>query len=82
VNYHDAGEEWTVFKENTPVWGTSYGIPFDAMADLQAPVLNVGPFGKDAHKRTERLHIKSAFEQVPILVEEMIKMMARKAVKS
>lgn len=75
VNYHDDGEGWTVFKENTPVWGSSYCIPFDAMKTLQAPVLNVGPFGKDAHKRTERVHMKSAFEEVPVLVEGMIKMM-------
>jgi arginine utilization protein RocB len=82
VNYQDDGEGWTVFKENTPVWGRSYSIPFDAMKKLQAPVLNVGPFGKDAHKRTERLHMKSAFEQVPILLEGMIKMMMDTKIKS
>ncbi|MGA5688181.1 M20 family metallopeptidase [Cytobacillus pseudoceanisediminis] len=78
VNYQDAGDGWIVFKENTPVWGSSYSIPFDEMIQLQAPVLNVGPFGKDAHKRTERLHIKSAFEEVPALVEGMVKMLAKK----
>lgn len=78
LNYQDAGDGWIVFKENTPVWGSSYSIPFDEMTKLQAPVLNVGPFGKDAHKRTERLHIKSAFEEVPALVEGMVKMLAKK----
>jgi arginine utilization protein RocB len=82
VNYQEDGEGWTVFKANTPVWGESYSIPFDAMKKLKAPVLNVGPFGKDAHKRTERLHIKSAFEEVPSLVEGMIKMMIDKTVKN
>ncbi|WP_423800525.1 M20/M25/M40 family metallo-hydrolase [Neobacillus sp. SAB-20_R2A] len=81
VNYQDAGEGWTVFKENTPVWGTSYSIPFDEMTKLHAPVLNVGPLGKDAHKRTERLHIKNAFEEVPALVEGMVKMLAEKKVR-
>jgi arginine utilization protein RocB len=76
VNYQDEGERWTAFKANNPVWGSSYSIPFDAMAQLRAPVLNVGPFGKDAHKRTERLHIESAFKEVPTLVEGMIKMIA------
>ncbi|OLS37195.1 M20/M25/M40 family metallo-hydrolase [Bacillus sp. MRMR6] len=76
VNYQDEEEGWTAFKANTPVWGSSYTIPFDAMKQLRAPVLNVGPFGKDAHKRTERLHMKSAFEEVPSLVEDMIKMIA------
>jgi arginine utilization protein RocB len=76
VNYQDEEEGWTAFKANTPVWGSSYTIPFDAMKQLRAPVLNVGPFGKDAHKRTERLHMKSAFEEVPTLLEDMIKMIA------
>jgi arginine utilization protein RocB len=82
VNYQDHGEGWTAFKSNTPVWGTSYSIPFDEMKELQAPVLNVGPLGKDAHKRTERLHMKSAFEEVPVLVEGMIKMMGDKKKKN
>ncbi|MGG3467600.1 M20/M25/M40 family metallo-hydrolase [Neobacillus pocheonensis] len=74
VNYRDEGEGWTTFQANTPVWGKSYSIPFVEMTQLQAPVLNVGPLGKDAHKRTERLHMKSAFEEVPALVEGMVKM--------
>jgi arginine utilization protein RocB len=82
VNYHDEGEGWTAFKANTPVWGSSYCIPFDAMSQLCAPVLNVGPFGKDAHKRTERLHIKNSFEEVPYLVENMIKMIAKSMCQS
>ncbi|MCL6570611.1 MAG: M20/M25/M40 family metallo-hydrolase [Bacillus sp. (in: Bacteria)] len=77
LNYHDEGKGWKVFKTNMPVWGESYSIPFEAMEKLQAPVLNIGPFGKDAHKRTERLHINSAFAEVPTLVEGMIKLMAR-----
>ncbi|WP_223594499.1 M20/M25/M40 family metallo-hydrolase [Neobacillus bataviensis] len=77
VNYRDEGEGWTTFQANTPVWGSSYSIPFTEMAQLQAPVLNVGPLGKDAHKRTERLHMKSAFEEVPALVEAMIQMIMK-----
>jgi arginine utilization protein RocB len=76
VNYKDTGSGWTSFIDNTPVWGDSYSIPFQEMKELQAPVLNIGPFGKDAHKRTERLHKKSAFEEVPALVEGLIKQMS------
>jgi arginine utilization protein RocB len=78
VNYVDEEEGWTTFQSNTPVWGDSYSIPFDDMKHLQAPVLNIGPFGKDAHKRTERLHTKSAFEIVPVLVEKMVRMIMGK----
>ncbi|GAB3064579.1 M20/M25/M40 family metallo-hydrolase [Virgibacillus ainsalahensis] len=76
VNYAGSNRGWASFEENTPVWGDSYTIPFKEMRQLNAPVLNIGPYGKDAHKRTERLHIKNAFEEVPAIVEEMIQMIA------
>ncbi|KAB2332085.1 M20/M25/M40 family metallo-hydrolase [Cytobacillus depressus] len=72
VSYKDENDGWTAFERNTPVWGDTYSIPFTEMQQLQAPVLNVGPFGKDAHKRTERLHIESAFVQLPIMLETLI----------
>jgi len=73
VNYEDNTGGWQVFEANTPVWGDSYTIPFNEMRELKAPVFNVGPFGKDAHRRTERLHIQSAFVEVPQILESMIK---------
>lgn len=72
VNYGDQNGGWLAYEKNTPVYGDQYSIPFQAMKELRAPVLNVGPFGKDAHKRTERLHIKNTFEEMPILLEEML----------
>ncbi|MBS4193079.1 M20/M25/M40 family metallo-hydrolase [Bacillus sp. FJAT-49705] len=73
VSYEDEAEGWTTFEKNTPVWGDTYSIPFAEMKQLQAPVLNVGPFGKDAHKRTERLHIESAFVQLPVMLETLVR---------
>ncbi|WP_075983280.1 M20/M25/M40 family metallo-hydrolase [Bacillus massilinigeriensis] len=81
VNYQDNEEGWMTFVSNTPIWGESYSIPFDDMAKLQAPVLNIGPFGKDAHKRTERLHMKNAFEEVPALVEDLMRMLFERVVE-
>lgn len=74
VNYNGSKGGWSAFEENTPVWGDTYSIPFEDMQKLQAPVLNVGPFGKDPHKRSERLHIQNAFVETPDLLEDMIKM--------
>ncbi|WP_088041751.1 M20/M25/M40 family metallo-hydrolase [Bacillus sp. EAC] len=78
VNYTDSSEGWASFERNTPVWGDSYSLPFNLMKRLNAPVLNIGPFGKDAHKRTERLHMRNAFEEVPLIVEELIHMLSGK----
>ncbi|MFF2497870.1 M20/M25/M40 family metallo-hydrolase [Peribacillus sp. NPDC058075] len=75
VQYSDESDGWTAFEKNTPVWGDTYSIPFADMQKLQAPVLNVGPFGKDAHQRTERLHIESAFVHTPVVLEKLVKSM-------
>ncbi|RNF38392.1 M20/M25/M40 family metallo-hydrolase [Planococcus salinus] len=72
VNFQDQKDGWVTYEMNTPVYGKTYSIPFENMHKLQAPVLNVGPFGRDAHQRTERLNIKNAFEQLPPLLESMI----------
>jgi arginine utilization protein RocB len=42
---------------------------------LQAPVLNIGPFGKDAHKLTERLHKESAFVHTPFALKVVVESM-------
>ncbi|MCZ2258609.1 M20/M25/M40 family metallo-hydrolase [Sporosarcina sp. G11-34] len=75
VNYEDDGDGWVAFERNTPVWGDTYSIPFNEMAELSAPVLNVGPFGKDAHQRTERLQVDSAFVEMPQMIEALIRNM-------
>ncbi|WP_088006100.1 M20/M25/M40 family metallo-hydrolase [Indiicoccus explosivorum] len=77
VNYKDDGTGWLAYEQNTPVWGQSYDIPFAGMASLDAPVFNLGPFGKDPHQRTERLHIDSAFRRLPAMLEILIKHLAR-----
>ena len=73
VNYTDESDEWLAFERNTPVWGDTYSIPFKEMTALKGPVLNVGPFGKDAHQKTERLHVDSAFKEMPVMIDTLIK---------
>ncbi|WP_249869988.1 M20/M25/M40 family metallo-hydrolase [Oceanobacillus saliphilus] len=77
VSYSGSADGWSAFEENTPVWGDSYILPFHEMQELNAPVMNVGPFGYDAHKRTERLNIKNAFEEFPVIMEELIHMVSK-----
>lgn len=75
VNYNKDDIGWKAYKHNTPVWGDVYSVPFEEMQQLQAPVLNIGPFGKDAHKLTERLHKNSAFVQTPYVLKKTIQSM-------
>ncbi|MBO1910851.1 hypothetical protein J4G37_39420, partial [Microvirga sp. 3-52] len=75
VNYDENDTGWKAYKNNTPLWGDVYSIPFEEMQQLQAPVLNIGPFGKDAHKLTERLHKKSAFVHTPFALKAVVESM-------
>lgn len=75
VNYDEHDEGWKAYQDNTPVWGDIYSIPFEGMQKLQAPVINIGPFGKNAHKFTERLHKQSAFVYTPYVLGKVIESM-------
>src|SRR5699024_11174872 len=75
VNYDRNDDSWIDYRNNTPEWGDLYRIPFENMQRLQAPVLNIGPYGKDAHKLTERLHKESAFVQTPYVLKQVLKSM-------
>ncbi len=72
VNYNPEDNDWQSFKNNAPLWGETYSIPFEGMQQLNAPVMNIGPYGKDAHKMTERLHKKNAFEMMPGVLRKVM----------
>ncbi len=61
------------YIEQTPVFNESYFIPFNDIKEISAPVINIGPIGKDAHQVTERINMKSAFEEIPTIIEQVVK---------
>lgn len=63
-----------MYNTNLPGGRELYSIPFQEMACLTAPVLNVGPIGKDAHKKTERLYLPFAFDQLPKILKNLLLM--------
>lgn len=70
-NKNDSGFE--TYIDQTPVFNQSYFIPFNDIQDISAPVINIGPIGKDAHQVTERINLKSALEETPSIIEHVIK---------
>ncbi len=60
------------FKSNMPGYGKTYNLPIEEMQELDLPVLDIGAFGKDAHKFTERIEKKYSFEVAPELVYKTI----------
>lgn len=58
---------------NMPAWGTRYNHPFEEILQINVPVVNIGTYGKDGHKLTERVHMKYSFENVPNITYRTIK---------
>jgi len=57
---------------NMPLWQKTYDLPFAGMEALSVPVVNIGPWGKDLHKFTERVFKADLFERTPALLEGAI----------
>jgi arginine utilization protein RocB len=60
------------FQENMPGYGITYDLPFEEIRALNLPVLDIGAFGKDAHKFTERIEKKYTFNVAPELLYRTI----------
>lgn len=50
---------------NMPSWNTKYFYDVELVKGINVPVVNIGTFGKDGHKVTERVHMRYTFENVP-----------------
>ena len=61
-----------VIGPNMPLWQKTYDIPFAEMEALSVPVINIGPWGKDLHKFTERVLKPDLCERTPHLLESAI----------
>ncbi|WHY77567.1 M20/M25/M40 family metallo-hydrolase [Neobacillus sp. WH10] len=64
-------------SNNFAGWGTDFTYPFDQSKFLDIPIVNIGPIGKDAHKKTERLYLPYALEVLPHLLKDMIYSLAK-----
>lgn len=59
--------------ENMPGAGRIYELPVDSLKQLDIPGVVIGPYGKDAHKYTERLNIPFSIGVLPDVYEYAIK---------
>lgn len=47
-------------------------IPFDLIKELNIPAMNMGCYGKDPHRNTERLETIYSFQKLPVLLTRVI----------
>ena len=59
--------------KNFPGWHTVYPVPVEKIKKINIPAINIGAYGKDAHKWTERVHKPYSFSLLPELTIKAVK---------
>ena len=52
-----------------PLFGRLYDIPAAAIERISMPCINIGPWGKDFHKLTERVLKQDLYERTPRIIQ-------------
>lgn len=72
VKLSDNEEGIQGYIDNMPAWGSKHTVPFEAIRQLNVPIVNIGPYGFDAHKKWERVELTYSMETVPNLMLSVI----------
>lgn len=73
LSLHDTDEEIDSLIENFPEWKSIYPVPVEKIRQLNIPAINVGVYGFDAHRWTERVYKPYSFHTVPLLIRDITK---------
>jgi arginine utilization protein RocB len=68
----DSTVDSTVCQDNMPLWGEAYQFDLKALSDISIPFILLGPWGKDLHCRTERVHISSVSRVLPCVLRQIL----------
>jgi len=56
-----------------PAWGRGYTLNFEAIAKVDLPVINAGPYGFGAHQSEERVEKSYTFHVLPRLLDSIVR---------
>lgn len=71
----NSDETSKILNDYMPLYGKFYDIPLDIIESISMPCINIGPWGKDFHKLTERVLKEDMFNRTPKLIHEAISYM-------
>lgn len=60
-------------KNNFPAMEKLYPVPVEKIKKLNIPAINLGTYGKDAHKWTERVNLPVTMHILPELIRKVLK---------
>ena len=68
----NSAELTRTLQETMPLFGTYYDIPFEELEKISMPCINIGPWGKDFHKLTERVYAPDLYDRTPKILHYAI----------
>ncbi|GEN54525.1 M20/M25/M40 family metallo-hydrolase [Halobacillus faecis] len=71
LSLHDSEEEVQALIDNFPEYHEIYPVPIQEIRKLNIPSINMGVYGKDAHKYTERVYKPYTFTTLPQLTRQV-----------
>ena len=69
VSLKNPAAERALLTENMPFFGAGYDIPLEAIHKISMPCINIGPWGKDFHKLSERVLKEDVALRTPRLMD-------------
>ncbi len=73
MSMSDSTDDLLYLEKNMPAWGPKYVYNVEDVMAINVPVVNIGTYGKDGHKMTERVHMKYTFENAPNITYNTVK---------
>lgn len=70
LSLHETDEQLASLINNFPEWESIYPLPVKSIRELNIPSINIGVYGKDGHKWTERVYKPYTFQVLPQLIRE------------
>jgi len=64
-------------ESSMPLLGEFYNIPFDVIEKISMPCINIGPWGKDFHKLTERVNTEDLYIRTPGIINYAVKLLLK-----
>ena len=55
-----------------PLYGHLYDLPLEQLESISMPCINIGPWGKDLHKMTERVFKQDLYERTPYIIQHAV----------
>jgi len=70
LSLHESENEVEVLQQNMPRMHDIYPLPVDLIRSINIPSINIGVYGRDGHKWTERVYKPYTFHVLPDLIRD------------